>query len=105
MSRRSNLASEVFESFQTWYGTSVRQAKERLLGLKRDSQESVSIEIRCLANSAHPTMSVKERGQLLIGYLVRSMDNKSLQWHLLTTDTNTLAGTVLVIEILGGGGL
>lgn len=48
---QGSSASDILESLWTKYGTSVRQEKDHLLGLKRDSQESVfdlAMEIGCL---------------------------------------------------------
>lgn len=65
---------------RTRFGTSARQAKECLLGLRRDPQGSVldlAMEIWKLVNLAHPSTHVNERELLVIDYLIRAMSNTS----------------------------
>lgn len=92
---------EIRETLVSKFGTSPRQATERLLGLKGDLQESVldlAMEIRKLVSLAHPSTPINERELLSICYLILGIDNKSLQRHLLSVDTTVAANTVLAIE-------
>lgn len=98
---RGNTPVEIFAALRARYGTSVRQAKERLLSLKRGSSQPIpdlALEIKGLVGLAHPTMSEREREQMAIDHLIRSLDNKALQRHLLTADTSTLAQAQVAIE-------
>lgn len=55
-------------------------------------------------SSAHPTVAVTERHQLVINHLVWNMNSTSVQRHLRTADANTVASTILAIgEYLAGG--
>lgn len=57
---------EIFESLRTRNGVSTRQAKELLLGLKRDSQKSVfdvATEIKRVVSVAYLSMHVDKREQ------------------------------------------
>lgn len=55
------MAEEIYSALQTRYDISTQQAKEHLLGLKRDPQESVSdfaVEIGNLVKLAHRYLPV-----------------------------------------------
>lgn len=80
---------------RTKYGTSARQVKERLLGLKREPQGSVfdtAVQINRLMTILHASMPVDKGKQLSSDYLARDMDNRFFQRYLLIADTNTIAG-------------
>lgn len=98
---RGESVQGVFEAPQTRYGTSAKQAQERLLGLKRDPQVAVydlTVDIGCLVGLAHPYLPTGERDQLTVKYLVRSLDNRVLQSQLLIADTSMVASTVHTIK-------
>lgn len=56
------------------------------------------MEIEHLVGVAHPYIPVNNQVQLVRDHLVRSLDNRTLQRHLLTVDTATMAGTIRAIE-------
>lgn len=65
--------------------------KESLLILKGDPIRYVfdlSIAIRQLVGLAYPYVPVSERSELVVKYLIDSLDNKTIQCHLLTADTS-----------------
>lgn len=71
------------------------------MGLKRDWQGSMpdlAIELRNLMSLRHPSIALGERELLAIDYLIHAMNNATLQRHLLTADTTTIASTVQSIE-------
>lgn len=47
---------------------------------------------------AHPYDPAEPRSQLVVDCLVRSLDSKATQRHLLIVDTSKVAGTVHIIE-------
>lgn len=98
---RSDTTREIFASLQTRYGVSAPQAKQRLLGLKRDSRESVldfAMEIKRLVDIAYPSWHVDSREKFAVDQLVQSMDSIPLRRHLLLVDTSTVTSTALAIE-------
>lgn len=79
---------------------SAPQAKEQILDLKRDSQESIPdwvLEIGPLVKQTYPYLPLAEQDLIIIEYLVHSLGSKPLQEHLLTTKTSTIERTAFPI--------
>lgn len=88
---------------QARYRVSTRRAKEKLLHQKKDPQRLVHdlvLEIKKLVSIAYSCLHIpiSDREQMIIDYLVQSIDNRSIKWHLLSVDITTIAGTVRAID-------
>lgn len=72
-------AQEIYSSLVSTcrYGMPTRQAKEHLLGLRKDTYESMfdlRLRIQQLVKVAHPSMPRGEREQLAIDHLIGSLN-------------------------------
>lgn len=99
--RCAEATEVVFQALSTTCGTSVRQAKDKLIALSMDSQSSVfelAIEISLLLSLAHSHIPIADREQIVVDYLIHSVENHVMQRHLLSVDTSTMEGIVRAIE-------
>lgn len=92
---------ELVEAFTTRYGLTTDPVKEKLEKMRHYPNRSVfnlSVEIGRLVGLAHPHVPASECSDLIAEYLIESLDNRTLQCHLLVTDTFTVAKTVQAID-------
>lgn len=82
---------EIVESLRTRYDVKLRWDPN-------GSIFELSVNVGRLVGLAHPYVPVSERGQLVIDCLIDNVDDRDIQFHLLTADTSTVAKTVRAIE-------
>ena len=97
------------EALRARFGLSQRQAKDRLMHLKRDGKltfHEQAMDVQRLVETAYPRLSRLDREQMTIDHLLRSLDNRSLQRHMLTIMPDTVVDLVHAVEeylAIGGG--
>ena len=105
---RGRDMSEIATSLRSQFGTSVRQAKDCLLHLKRDAKQSMfehGAEVSRLVSLAYPQLSRGDREEMCLDYFLRSFDSKSLQRHMLAVQPASLQQAVGAAEeyfLVGG---
>ena len=90
------------------FGLSQRQAKDKLIHLKRDNKVTLheqGMEVLRLVELAYPRLSRMDREQMGIDHLLQALDNKGIQRHMLTIQPQTVVELVQAVdEYLAVGG-
>lgn len=83
----------VTDALKTRFGTSQRQARDKLRTLKRQPRQSIhdlGQEVRRLVRLAHPALADQDRTDLAMDVFVQAIDNRALKRHLLATPAISL---------------
>lgn len=98
--RGENLCS-ILLNLRARFGLTVRQARDRLMGLKREPNQSLhalAVEIHRLVNLGYPPMAAADRESIAIDTFKRAVDNKALARHLLAIQCEALDDVVTAAE-------
>jgi hypothetical protein len=93
--------AEVVAALKARFGKTESQAKDQLLGMKRDLTSSLHDQAWDIARTvelAYPRMSLVDKEQMSLDILIRCLENKALRLHLLATKHTSLASTIKEIE-------
>lgn len=100
--RQGDSMKRVMQALRTQYATMMRQAKEKLMSVRKDPQDSVfhlTVDIRRLVYLAHPYIPyIPVREPVTVDYIIHSLGNQPIERHLLLVDASILQQTVDVIE-------
>ena len=91
----------VEEALRARFGLSQRQAKDRLIHLRRDGKATLheqAMEVQRLVDTAYPRLSRADKEQMAIDHLLRALDNRALQRHMLTIQPETVVDLVQAVD-------
>ena len=91
----------IEEALRARFGLSQRQAKDRLIHLKRDGQATLheqAMNVQRLVDIAYPRLSRADKEQMVIDHLLRALDNRALQRHMLTIQPDTVVDLVQAVD-------
>ena len=92
---------DIRAALRSRFGMTARQAKEKLMQLKRDASQSLhehSTEAVRLVGLAYPTLSITDKDNMAVDYFIRSFDNKGLQRHMLAVKPTTMMEAVTATD-------
>ena len=99
----------VEDALRARFGLSQHQAKDRLIHLKRDAKATLheqAMDVQRLVDIAYPRLSRVDKEQMAMDHLLRALDNKALQRHMLTIVPESVVDLVQAIdEYLAIGGV
>ena len=92
---------EIRQALEARFGTSARQAKDKLSGLQRDSRTPLheqALEVRRLVDLVYPNLPHIDRELMAVDCLLRSFENRALQRHMLVIQPQSLMELVNAIN-------
>ena len=99
----------IEDALRARFGLSQRQAKDRLIHLRRDAKSTLheqSMDVQRLVDTAYPRLSRADKEQMVIDHLLRALDNRAIQRHMLTMQPQTVVELVQAVdEYMAVGGL
>ena len=99
----------IEDALRARFGLSQRQAKDRLAHLRRDSKATLheqAMQIQRLVEIAYPRLARADQEQMSMDHILRSLDNKNIQRHMLTIQPETVVELVQAIdEYMAVGGI
>ena len=98
---RGATTQEIREALQARFGLTTRQAREKLVNLKRDGRRSLyehGTLVGKLVSRAYPTLPDADRREMILDHFSRSLDNKELQRHLLAVPPANLTAAIRTTE-------
>ena len=99
---------EILAALRARFGMTMRQAKERLMNLRRTENQplqELGAEVKRLVGLAFPTLSSHDQEGMCLDYFLRVFDNKALQRHMLAIKPGSLAEAIQSVdEYLTAGG-
>ena len=105
---RARDYEHIVADLRARFGMSRQQAKERLSHMRRNHKQSIhelATEISRLVQLGYPTLSETDRDSFTMDYMLRILDNRALQRHMLAMQpTSTLEAARAAEEFLAVGG-
>lgn len=98
---RGETVDDVYSNLRTRFGLTVRQARDRLAGLKREPNQSLhalGVEIQRLVELGYPRMGADDQMTLAVEAFKRAVDHRALNRHLLALDCRTIDDIVKASE-------
>ena len=99
----------IEDALRARFGLSQRQAKDRLIHLRRDGKTTLheqAMDVQRLVDTAYPRLSRADKEQMVIDHLLRALDSKAIQRHMLTLQPQTVVELVQAVdEYMAVGGL
>jgi hypothetical protein len=92
---------EMYDALRARFGLTVRQAKDKLVSLKRTAKQTLhehAMEVRQLVQKAFKNLATADREELMLDYFIRSLDNRALQRHMLAVEPATVIEAVRAAE-------
>lgn len=94
---RGQTISEITEMLRIRFGTSPRQAREKLRRLKKLPKQTIhdlGIETQRLTRLAYPNLREQDLEDIALEAFVQAIDSKAIKRHLLATPASTVAEAV-----------
>ena len=98
---RGKTMLEIEEMLQVRFGTSPRQAREKLRRLKRLPKQTVyelGLEAQKLTRLAYPNIGEQDLEDITLETFIQALDSKAIKRHLLATQAATVAEAIQKVD-------